>query len=278
MKRCCLVLLVLLAIGMSAKAGVVAITVPNGSFELVYKPGSTTITADLDIEEGRETSGWTQGVGPYTPMDTDAYNVCIASYSDGTKGYSVDIPGWVGADKEGWIAYGGSYGRDQTTGNRQGSVSGQVGTPDGRYYYLANGGGEHPAGWYNPAGGLIVSDAPLATVESDLTYTLSMLARWRQDPAATPVVLDLLADGVALTPSSSVDPVLTGEWQEFSRTYDAASLSGHLGESLTIQLGVGRGASGTQSLFDAVSLGYVPEPTTMSLLALGGLALLRRKP
>jgi hypothetical protein len=75
---------------------------------------------------------------------------------------------------------------------------------------------------------------------------------------ATPVVLDLLADGVVLTPSSTVDPELSGDWQEFSRTYDAASLAGHLGESLTIRLGVGRGASGGQSHLDAVSLSYVP--------------------
>jgi hypothetical protein len=96
-----------------------------------------------------------------------------------------------------------------------------------------------------------------------LTYTLSMLA----NGAATPVVLELLADGVALTPSSSEDPVLSDEWQEFSRTYDAASLSGHLGKSLTIRLGVGRGASGTQSHFDAVSLSYVPAPAaTVSLI------------
>jgi hypothetical protein len=52
--------------------------------------------------------------------------------------------------------------------------------------------------------------------------------------------------------------VLSDEWQEFSRTYDAVSLAGHLGESLTIRLGVGRGASGAQSHFDAVSLSYVP--------------------
>ncbi len=71
-------------------------------------------------------------------------------------------------------------------------------------------------------------------------------------------VLELLADGVALTPGSSEDPALSGEWQEFSRTYDAASLAGHVGESLTIRLGVGRGASGGQSHFDAVSLSYAP--------------------
>jgi hypothetical protein len=237
----------------------VTVTVPNGSFEQIYKPGSTTITADLDqslVGGGWEQGeGWTQGVGPAAPTDIHppGGTRSRASYSDGTTGYSVDIPGWIGADKEGWIASGGSYDRDQTTGNRQGSVAGQVPTLDGLYYYLANGGG-----WSNPAGGLIVSDAPLATVESGRTYTLSMLARWKRNPAATPVVLALLADGVALTPSSSVDPVLSGEWQEFSRTYDADSLSGHVGESLTIQLGVGRGASGYQSLFDAVSLKAIP--------------------
>ena len=217
----------------------IAIPVPNGNFEEIYKPGSDTITADLG-------GGWTQGVGPNTPMDDG-----IATYSDGTTGDRVAIPGWIGADAKGWVDNGGTYNRDTSFPNRQGSVARQSDTPDGLYYYLSNGGG-----WGNPAGGLIVSDAPLATVEDGLTYTLSMLA----NGGATPVVLELLADGVALTPSSSVDPVLSGDWQEFSRTYDAASLEGHVGESLTIRLGVGRGASGGQSHFDAVSLSYVPEP------------------
>jgi hypothetical protein len=75
-----------------------------------------------------------------------------------------------------------------------------------------------------------------------------------RDGGATPVVLDLLADGVVLTPTSSVDPVLAGEWQEVSRTYDAASLAGVLGQDLTIVCGVGRGSSGAQSHLDDVSL------------------------
>ena len=216
----------------------VQITVPNGDFEEIYKPGSDTITADLG-------GGWTQGVGLDTPMDDGT-----ATYSDGTTGDAVDIPGWIGADPQGWIDGGGTYGRDTSFPNRQGSVARQSSTPDGLYYYLSNGGG-----WGNAAGGLIVSDASLGNVEGG-TYTLSMVA----NGGATPVVLDLLADGVALTPSSSVDPVLSDEWQEFSRTYDAASLGGHLGESLTIRLRVGRGAGGDQSHFDAVSLSYVPEP------------------
>lgn len=277
------VVVALLVIVMSSKAEAVAITVPNGGFEQVYKPGSTTITARLDqslVGGGwAQGEGWTQGVGPLAPTDVHPPDGTIsrASYSDGTVGYSVDIPGWIGADKEGWIAYGGTYERDTTTGNRQGSIASQVDTPDGSFYYLVNGGGTTPDGWHNPAGGLIVSDAPLATIETGLTYTLSMLARWRKDPAANPIVLDLLADGVALTPTSSVDPILSGEWQEFSRTYDAASLSGYLGESLTIQLGVGRGATGIQSLFDAVSLNATPEPATFVLLGLGGLVLRRRR-
>ena len=220
------------------------ITVPNGDFEQIYQPGSDAITADLG-------AGWTQGLGPNTPMDNGT-----ATYSDGTTGDSVDILGWIGADPQGWVDNGGTYTRDTSFPNRQGSVARQSDTPDGLYYYLSNGGG-----WGNPAGGLIVSDAPLATVEGGLTYTLSMLA----NGGATPVVLELLADGVALTPSSSVDPELSGDWQEFSRTYDAVSLDGHLGESLTICLGVGRGASGGQSHFDAVLLSYVPEPVAAGI-------------
>jgi len=211
----------------------IAVPVPNGDFEAIYMPGSDTITADLG-------EGWTQGLGPDTPMDDG-----IASYSDGSTGDAIDIPGWIGADAQGWIDNGGTYDRDTNFPNRQGSVTRQSDTPDGLYYYLSNGGG-----WGNAAGGLIVSDASLATVEEGLTYTLSMLA----NGGANPVVLELLADGVALVPASAVDPELSADWQTFSRTYDAASLEGLAGASLTIRLGVGRGATGGQSHFDAVSL------------------------
>jgi hypothetical protein len=221
------------------RSATVSITVPNGNFEQIYKPGSDTITADLG-------GGWTQGVGPDAPMDDGT-----ATYSDGSTGDVVDIPGWIGADPQGWIDNGGTYDRDTNFSNRQGSVAAQIVSPDGLYYYLSNGGG-----WGNAAGGLIVSEASLGNVE-DGTYTLSVLATGPDGPA-TPVVLELLADGVALTPSSSEDPALSGEWQEFSRTYDAGSLAGHIGESLTIRLGIGRGASGGQSCLDAVSLSYAP--------------------
>jgi len=92
----------------------IAIPVPNGDFEEIYKAGSDTITADLG-------DGWTQGIGPDTPMDDG-----IATYSDGTTGDSVDIPGWIGADPQGWIDNGGTYDRDPNFPNRQGSVARQV--------------------------------------------------------------------------------------------------------------------------------------------------------
>jgi len=210
----------------------IAIPVPNGSFEQVYKPGSDTITADLG-------GNWTNGVGPDTLMNGDQ----TAAYSDETTGTSVDVPGWINTP-------GCPPSYDWPVGC--GSIAGQIVTPDGLYYYTVNGGD-----WGNAQGGTIDSDAPVATVGSDLTYTLSMLATGPDGPA-TPVVLELLADGVALTPTSSLDPELSGDWQEFSRTYDAASLSGHLGESLTIRLGVGSESIGGQSCFDAVSLSYAP--------------------
>ncbi|NQU21910.1 MAG: PEP-CTERM sorting domain-containing protein [Candidatus Nealsonbacteria bacterium] len=130
--------------------------------------------------------------------------------------------------------------------------------------YLGNGGG-----WGNPAGALIVSADPLGTVDESLVYTLSMMA----NGAALPTVLDLLADGVALTPSSSVDPVLSDVWQEYSRTYDATSLAGLDGQSLTIVLGHGRPAAGSQSRYDDVTLNAVPEPSTLLLAAIGLLSL-----
>jgi hypothetical protein len=217
------------------QAATVTITVPNGDFETIYKPDSTTITATLS------SGGWTQGVGPDCPIDSGQYN-----FSDQTSGSSADIPGWIGYDRDGWIAEGGTYGRNQTTGNLQGSVStGNNHTSGGLNCYLANGGS-----WGNSAGGLIVSDVSLGNIMSGCTYTLSMYAKG----AATPVVLKLLANGTVITPSSSVSPTLSGTFQEFSRTYDAEDLTSYVGQALTIVCGVDRDASGTQTQFDDISL------------------------
>ena len=221
------------------------VTVPNSDFELIYKPGQTTITATLSPVG----NSWTQGVGPDCPIGLEAgLEVGEYEFSDTSTGTVADIPGWLGYDRQGWIALGGTYGRDQTTGNLQGSVSNVSNhTPGGSNCYLANGGG-----WGNPAGGLITSDASLGNILNSSTYTLSMYAKG----GAAPLVLDLLAGGVVVTPTSSVSPTLTGTYQEFSKTYDVASLTSYVGQAMTIVLGVGRNASGTQSQFDDVSLSY----------------------
>ncbi len=244
MKACFLALSLVLGLSVAAQE----LVVPNSSFEEIYLPGSDTVTGALSD------GSWTKGVGPDCPIDNDGG---YYSFFDGTTGLVADIPGWVGYDRDGWIALGGTYGRDQTTGNLQGSI--QANGVNGSYCYLANGGD-----WGNAAGGLIVSDASLGNFE-DGVYTLSMMARG----GAAPVELKLLAGGIELTPTSSVDPILSGDFQEFSRTYDSASLADFLGQPLTICLGVGRGASGAQSHFDNVSLIKNKETVTLPVTGLG---------
>ena len=243
----CLATVLILGTAVTNELRAGTITVPNGDFETVYKPG-TAITGAVSA------GGWSQGVGPDCPIDSGVYE-----FSDATTGGVADIPGWLGYDRQGWIDHGGTYGRDQTTGNLQGSIAAQ-GPLTGVHCYLGNG-----SDWGNPAGALIVSADPLATVDTGLVYTLSMMTTG----GVTPVVLDLLADGVALMPSSSTDPPPDGNWREISRTYDATSLSGHAGESLTIVLGHGRPAAGTQNKYDDVTLTAIPEPAALLLAAVG---------
>jgi hypothetical protein len=73
-------------------------------------------------------------------------------------------------------------------------------------------------------------------------------------------VLKLLADGEAVTPSSAIDPQLTGGWQKFSRTYAPADLAKHVGKEITIVCGLGRDAKGTQTAIDDLSLRYFIVP------------------
>jgi hypothetical protein len=154
----------------------VTVTVPNSGFELIYKPGQTTITGEV--------SGWTMGVGPDCPIDNGTYN-----FSDGTTGDVADIPGWLGYDRQGWIDLGGTYGRDETTGHLQGCITPQ-GAPQhgGILCFNANGGG-----YGNRAGGLIVSAASLANVQASAIYVLSMYVKNGQNSAAVPRVPTTLA-------------------------------------------------------------------------------------
>jgi len=217
----------------------ITIPVANGDFELLYKPG-TAITGNVAV------GAWSMGVGLDCPIDGGAGY----EFSDGTFGSNADIAGWIGYDMDGWVAEGGTYERDITNGNFQGNIS----FADGNQTFGVNGGE-----WDNPAGGLITSAASLGSITNG-TYTLSMMAKGD----ATPPVLHLLADGIPLRPTSSVDPALTGDWQEISRTYDAASLERYVGASLMIVLGVEREA-GTSGQNPFLPVSPKPEDGAMDV-------------
>ena len=170
-----------------------------------------------------------------------------------------DIPGWVGYDLAGWnyftnLTDPASYDRDPNDEDRQGSVSNQFNRTDGgANCYLANGGG-----WGNAVGGMIVSKDPVATVAADTAYEISMYAKGAEGNEV-PLVLDLLANGVAVTPDYSENPPLSvGPWHRFSRTYNADTMSAYEGQSLTIVVGLGRplpyGAVGAQLHLDDVAI------------------------
>jgi hypothetical protein len=188
-----------------------------------------------------------------------------AVFSNASTSTTVDVPGWVTAT--GWLpAY-------DNPANRSGSVAAQNAAAHGNNYFLSNG-----STWGNNNGGAIESAATLALVASGESYTLSMFVNDNEAPPLSGRTLDLLADGVALTPSSFTGtPGVAGTWNEFTNTYDAASLAGVVGQALTIRVGWAMGATGAQSELDNVTLTSIPEPTALSLLALGALGLVRRK-
>jgi hypothetical protein len=217
-------------------ADFVTVRIPNGDFDTIYKPGQTTITATI--------SGETSGVGPATPI-RGTYN-----FSDNTSGTLADVPDWIGYDRDGWIRYGGTGPWGTQNWNLQGFL-GAGGKKEGGNAFSCNGGS-----WSCREGGLIVSAAPIGKVQGNATYVLVGYAAG----SATPIVLSLLADGVAVTPTAAIDPQLTGGWQKFSRTYAPADLAKHVGKKITIVCGLGRDAKGEQTSIDDLSLRYFIVP------------------
>jgi hypothetical protein len=213
-----IVALAILALA-SGLAQAETIPVPNGEF-MIYKPG-TNYTVTATFPPGG--NSYAKGVGDNLTVIGDA----IANYSDGTSGAVVDCPGWKVLT-----------GNDDLFGN---GMDGSVG-------FNAFG------TWSGGTGTTAGSAASLGDIAGGRTYTLSAMV----NGSAGPLVFDLLAGGVALTPSSSVTPSLpTSGWQEISRTYDAAAVGNYLGQPMTIVLGTGdKNLVGTRVVFDNVSLSY----------------------
>jgi hypothetical protein len=240
-------------VGLLGSAVAHGVAIPNGNFDTLYKPGSTSITATS--LSGGYTVG---GIG-----SNEALGAGVATFSDSTTGSSVDIPGWTGPAATGVQEFQPSAGQ---------FPSGTDTLPYGVYVQGPDFGG----------GNLLVTSASsLGTIATNASYTLTIRVGWRNDinPPAAPIVLNLNGNGVALTPDVSVSPTrVQGTFVTYSRTYDAASLTSFLGQSLTISFGVGASASGQQAEFDTVTLDAVtPEPASLGMLGLGAFGLLSRR-
>jgi hypothetical protein len=209
----------------------------GGDFQM-YKPGTGyTVTATFTPDS------FAKGVGDGIELSGGTVD-----YSDGTSGTTVDMPGWEPLNGDNDLVPNG------------------VGGSTGANFFAA---------WGN--NGRIQSADSLFTVQAGQTVTIStMVGGPDGGPISGPLAFHLLADGVQVTPTSSVDPFLpnNGEFQMISRTYDATALAGHIGASTQIVVGVeDANAEGNRVIFDDVSLDVVPEPASSLLLGMGGLAL-----
>lgn len=236
MKHPLATLVALLPFAVPAHAAVIF----GGDFQL-HKPGDPTVTATL-------TGGWVPWSNVIPPTDLSISGGGSANYSDGTSGTTVDLLGW---------------------NKVQGNVD-----------ILANGpGGSLALSIFAAWGGQarVVTASSLGSITGGLDYTISaMIGGPDTGPIGGPLAFYLLADGVELTPSSSVDPIVPNgdAFQTISRTYHAADLAGFVGQQMTIVVGVtSDNTIGNRVIFDDVSLLAIPEPTTPLLLGLGGFAL-----
>lgn len=223
-----------------------AALVLGGDFQL-YKPGSTSITAELT------TNAFAQWPGGASPAGMNVANGS-ANYSDSTTGSTVDLLGWT--------------------------------KPQGGADLLANGPGSSMAlnlfaAWGGFPRPIVETAGSLHTIGAGQSITITtMVGGPSGGPKSGLFFFDLYAGGVAVTPSSVIDQSLPLDngFQMISRTYDATALAAHIGETTKIRIAIpDSNEIGNRIIFDDVSFAVIPEPSAALLGGLGLLALLRRR-
>jgi len=200
--------------------------VPGGDFQM-YKPGTNyTVTATFGAG-----NSFARGVGEGIELAGGTVTYSDGS-PDGIQGDGIpdiDMPGWKPLQS----------GNDLFGNGLDGST--------GMNLFAAWGGD-----------GRVESAEPLGFIEAGAVYTIKVMVGGPDSgPIQGPLAFHLYADGVELTPSERVDPVLPGGgvFQEISRTYDTDSIADHIGAEFTIVLGVEDANDfANRVVFDDVSL------------------------
>jgi len=181
-----------------------AVTLPlNGGFD-ISKPGTNgAVGGTLD-------SGFTSGVGEGGVLIKGGGQVTFDDSSVAVDGELIDMLGWT--------AVNGAGGDALNNG------------PGGSFAWNTF------AGWGDNSR---VGTDVLGQIEAGQSYTISATMGGPQTgPRSQGIAFHMLADGVILTPDASVGNDGTGDFQTISRTYDAASLAGVVGQDVTIVVGV----------------------------------------
>ena len=205
-----------------------ATTIQNPDFEILYKAGSTTITANPFT--AFTAIGGTSNMGMTGPS---------RQFSDASFGTSYDLAGWTFDETMG-VAYLG----ESLVGPGHGNVA----------WFNGNSFGGGTAG-------KSMSQVLGEDLEQGVTYTLTADFGWRTDNgiATTPPVLNLYAGGTLLVPIAQVSPPLVqGALVTYSRTYKVENLS--IAGALEVEVGLGPNTVGDQLNADHVTLhkSYTP--------------------